>query len=65
MQEFFFLRQHITQMKKAVEIAGVDLMRYMPWGCKIPFYFSEKLKQLPNGNYATFLCLLYVFSAGS
>lgn len=38
MQEFFFLRQHITQMKKAVEIDGVDLMRYMPWGCKIPFF---------------------------
>ena len=28
-----YLRAHIEQMKKAVEIDGVDLMGYTPWGC--------------------------------
>ncbi len=28
-----YLRQHIIEMKKAVEIDGVDLMGYTPWGC--------------------------------
>lgn len=28
-----YLRAHITEMKKAVEIDGVDLMGYTPWGC--------------------------------
>ncbi|BCZ48943.1 6-phospho-beta-glucosidase [Clostridium gelidum] len=28
-----FLGEHITEMKKAVEIDGVDLMGYTPWGC--------------------------------
>ncbi|WP_436513043.1 6-phospho-beta-glucosidase [Clostridium thermobutyricum] len=28
-----YLRQHIKEMKKAVEIDGVDLMGYTPWGC--------------------------------
>ncbi|MGL5416253.1 MAG: 6-phospho-beta-glucosidase [Clostridium sp.] len=28
-----YLRQHIEEMKKAVEIDGVDLMGYTPWGC--------------------------------
>jgi 6-phospho-beta-glucosidase len=27
-----YLRNHITEMKKAVEIDGVDLMGYLPWG---------------------------------
>lgn len=28
-----YLKQHILEMKKAVEIDGVDLMGYTPWGC--------------------------------
>lgn len=28
-----YLKEHITEMKKAVEIDGVDLMGYTPWGC--------------------------------
>lgn len=28
-----YLTQHIKEMKKAVEIDGVDLMGYTPWGC--------------------------------
>lgn len=28
-----YLRKHIVDMKKAVEIDGVDLMGYTPWGC--------------------------------
>lgn len=28
-----YLRAHIREMKKAVEIDGVDLMGYTPWGC--------------------------------
>lgn len=28
-----YLRAHIEQMKKTVEIDGVDLMGYTPWGC--------------------------------
>lgn len=28
-----YLRAHIKEMKKAVEIDGVDLMGYTPWGC--------------------------------
>ena len=27
------MRQHIIEMKKAVDEDGVDLMGYMPWGC--------------------------------
>jgi Beta-glucosidase/6-phospho-beta-glucosidase/beta-galactosidase len=28
-----YLRRHIEQMKLAVEIDGIDLMGYTPWGC--------------------------------
>ncbi|MFR1378058.1 MAG: 6-phospho-beta-glucosidase [Clostridium neonatale] len=28
-----FLKEHIIEMKKAVELDGVDLMGYTPWGC--------------------------------
>ncbi|MGG7078547.1 6-phospho-beta-glucosidase [Clostridium sardiniense] len=28
-----YLRDHIIEMQKAVEIDGVDLMGYTPWGC--------------------------------
>lgn len=28
-----YLRKHIVEMKKAVEIDGVDLMGDTPWGC--------------------------------
>lgn len=28
-----YLKQHIQEMKKAVEEDGVDLMGYTPWGC--------------------------------
>ena len=28
-----YLKAHIKEMKKAVEIDGVDLMGYTPWGC--------------------------------
>ena len=28
-----YLRKHIAEMKKAVEIDGVDLIGYTPWGC--------------------------------
>lgn len=28
-----YLRQHILEMKKAIEIDGIPLMGYTPWGC--------------------------------
>lgn len=28
-----YLRRHIAEMKKAVEVDGVNLMGYTPWGC--------------------------------
>lgn len=28
-----YLREHISEMKKAITIDGVDLMGYTPWGC--------------------------------
>ncbi len=28
-----YLRDHISEMKKAVEIDGVDIIGYTPWGC--------------------------------
>ncbi len=28
-----YLKAHIQEMKKAVELDGVDLMGYTPWGC--------------------------------
>ena len=28
-----YLKEHIHEMKKAVEEDGVDLMGYTPWGC--------------------------------
>lgn len=28
-----YLRMHIEAMEKAVEVDGVDLMGYTPWGC--------------------------------
>ena len=28
-----YLKEHIIEMKKAVEIDGVDLLGYTPWGC--------------------------------
>lgn len=28
-----YLRKHIIEMKKAIEIDGVDVMGYTPWGC--------------------------------
>ena len=28
-----YLESHIKEMKKAVELDGVDLMGYTPWGC--------------------------------
>lgn len=28
-----YLRTHVEEMKKAVELDGVDLMGYTPWGC--------------------------------
>ena len=28
-----YIKQHIVEMKKAVDEDGVDLMGYMPWGC--------------------------------
>ena len=28
-----YIKQHIIEMKKAVDEDGVDLMGYMPWGC--------------------------------
>ncbi len=27
------MKKHIIEMKKAVEIDGVDLIGYTPWGC--------------------------------
>ena len=32
-QRIEYLRDHITELKKAVEIDGVNLMGYTPWGC--------------------------------
>ena len=31
-----YLRAHIEEMKKAVELDGVDLLGYTPWGCPLP-----------------------------
>ena len=28
-----YLKEHIYEMKKAIEEDGVDLMGYTPWGC--------------------------------
>ena len=28
-----YLKAHITEMKKAIELDGVDVMGYTPWGC--------------------------------
>lgn len=28
-----YLKSHISEMEKAVELDGVDLMGYLPWGC--------------------------------
>lgn len=28
-----YLKNHIIEMKKAVELDGIDLMGYTPWGC--------------------------------
>ena len=28
-----YFRDHIAEMKKAVELDGVDLIGYTPWGC--------------------------------
>ena len=28
-----YLKEHIVQMKKAIEEDGVDLIGYTPWGC--------------------------------
>ena len=28
-----YLRSHITEMKKAVDKDGVELLGYLPWGC--------------------------------
>ena len=28
-----YLRNHISEMEKAVELDGVNLMGYLPWGC--------------------------------
>ena len=32
-QRIEYLRDHITELKKAVELDGVELMGYTPWGC--------------------------------
>lgn len=29
----YYLKEHIKEMKKAVELDGVDVMGYTPWGC--------------------------------
>ena len=28
-----YLRQHVIEMKKAIELDGVELWGYTPWGC--------------------------------
>ncbi len=28
-----YLKEHIKEMKKAIELDGVDLLGYLPWGC--------------------------------
>ena len=28
-----YLKAHIQEMEKAIEVDGVDLMGYTPWGC--------------------------------
>ena len=42
-----YLRAHIEEMKKAVELDGVDLMGYTPWGCidVVPFTTGELRKR--------------------
>ena len=35
-----YLQHHISEMKKAVEEDGVDLMGYTPWGCICLLYTS-------------------------
>lgn len=35
-----YLKAHVEEMKKAVELDGVDLMGYTPWGCIDPVSFT-------------------------
>lgn len=43
-----YLKQHIQEMKKAVEEDGVDLMGYTPWGCidLVSFTTGEMKKKI-------------------
>ena len=36
-----YMKQHIIEMKKAVDEDGVDLMGYMPWG--VLMWFQQEL----------------------
>ena len=48
-----YLREHIKEMKKAVEEDGVDLMGYTPWGC-------IDLVSASTGEYAKRYGFIYV-----
>ena len=48
-----YLSRHIAEMKKAVEIDGVDLMGYTPWGCIDVVSFT-------TGEYAKRYGFIYV-----
>ena len=41
-----YLRAHIEEMKKAVELDGVDLLGYTPWGCiDVMFFTTGELRK--------------------
>lgn len=48
-----YLREHIREMKKAVELDGVDLLGYTPWGCiDVVFFTTGELKKRYGFIYA-------------
>lgn len=36
-----YMKKHILQMKKAVEIDGVELMGYTPWGYRSCIFYNR------------------------
>ena len=44
-----YLRSHIKEMEKAIELDGVDLMGYTPWGCIDCVSFTTKKKKKRYG----------------
>ena len=52
-----YLRKHIIELKKAVEIDGVDLMGYTPWGCID--LISNGTGEMKKRYGFIYVCLLY------